>query len=146
MPELHTEAEVAGVLREARTIAVLGAHSDADRPAHYVPEYLHEQGYRVLPVNPKLAGTQLWGETVRASLEKLGEPVDVVDVFRRAELLPGHLDAILAMSPRPRVVWLQLGVRNEAFARDVVAAGIDVVQDRCTMAEHRHLAIGRVDR
>jgi predicted CoA-binding protein len=144
MAELTTDAQVTQVLRDARTVAVLGAHGEPSRAAFYVPDYLHEQGYRVIPVNPQLAGSTLWGETVRASLAELGEPVDIVDVFRRPDLLPGHLDDILAMAPRPRLVWLQQGIRNDAFARAVEAGGIDVVQDRCTLADHRRLGVGRV--
>jgi predicted CoA-binding protein len=143
MAELTTDAEIAAVLRDTKTIAILGAHHEASRPACYVPEYLHAHGYRVLPVNPMLAGRELWGQTIRASLADLRDPVDIVDVFRRTELLPAHLDEILAMSPRPRVVWLQQGIRNDAFARSLEAAGIDVVQDRCTLAEHRRLGMGR---
>jgi predicted CoA-binding protein len=144
MPELTTPAEITDVLRSARTIAVLGAHEEPARPAFYVPEYLHAQGYRILPVNAVLAGKTLWGERVRGTLAEVDQPVDIVDVFRRPDLLPGHLEDILAMRPRPRLVWLQLGIRNDAFARDVLAAGIDVVQDRCTLADHRALGIGRI--
>lgn len=144
MAELTTDAQIAATLRDARTIAVLGAHADPSRAASYVPEYLHAQGYRVLPINPQMAGQTLWGERVRASLAELGEAVDIVDVFRRPDLLPGHLDDILAMKPRPRLVWLQLGIRNDAFARAVESAGIDVVQDHCTLADHRRLGIGPV--
>lgn len=144
MAELHTDSQIEAVLRGARSIAVLGAHDDPSRPACYVPEYLHQQGYRVLPVNPALAGATLFGETVRARLADLSEAIDIVDVFRRPELLPGHLDDLLAMKHRPRVVWLQLGIRNDAFARDVEAAGIDVVQSRCTLADHRRLGIGPI--
>jgi len=81
---------------------------------------------------------------VRSTLAEIGEPIDLVDVFRRPEHLPGHLDDILAMKPRPRLVWLQLGIRNDAFARTVDSAGIDVVQDRCTLADHRRLGVGPV--
>jgi len=144
MPEITAPSAVADLLRRARTIAVLGAHEEASRPAFYVPDYLHAQGYRILPVNAVLAGKALWGERVRATLAELGEPVDVVDVFRRPDLLPGHLADLLAMRPLPAVVWLQLGIRNDAFARDVVAAGLDVVQDRCMLADHRAMGIGRV--
>ena len=144
MAELTTDRQILDVLRAARTIAVLGAHHEPSRPACYVPEYLYAQGYRILPVNPQLAGTTLWGQTVRASLADLGEAVDIVDVFRRPDLLPGHLAEIRAMAPRPRLVWLQQGIRNDAFAREVEAAGIDVVQDRCTLADHRALGVGRV--
>lgn len=144
MAELTTPEDVTEVLRGARTIAVLGAHEDPARPAFYVPDYLHAQGYRVIPVNAMLTGKTLWGERVRASLAEIGEPVDIVDVFRRPDALPAHLAEILAMKPRPKLVWLQLGIRNDAFSRDVQAAGIDMVQDRCTLADHRALGIGRV--
>jgi predicted CoA-binding protein len=143
MAEITTPAAITEALRAARTIAVLGAHEDPSRPAFYVPDYLHAQGYRILPVNAMLAGKTLWGERVRASLAELGESVDIVDVFRRPEALPAHLDDLLAMSPRPRLVWLQLGIRNDDFARAVQAAGIDIVQDRCTLADHRAFGLGR---
>ncbi|MFO0588429.1 MAG: CoA-binding protein [Polyangiaceae bacterium] len=144
MAELIQDKDVAAALRAARTIAVLGAHEAMTRPAYYVPQYLFEQGYKIVPVNPLLAGKTMWGETVRATLAEIGQPIDIVDVFRRPELLSEHLADILAMAPRPRIVWLQLGIRNDAFARDVEAAGIDVVQDRCTLADHRRLHVGRV--
>lgn len=130
------------VLEASRTVAVLGAHVEPGKPAFYVPDYLAANGYRVLPVNPGFAGRRLWGEPCRERLADLEGPVDLVDVFRRSEHLPGHLGDILAMEPRPAVVWLQLGIRHDAFAAALIAAGIDVVQDRCTMADHRTL--GRV--
>lgn len=143
MTELHTDQEIARVLRATKTIAVLGVHHEASRPAFYVPEYLHARGYRILGVNPVLAreGRALFGEPVRGSLVDLDEVVDMIDVFRRPELLPGHLDEILGMKHRPRVVWLQLGIRNDAFAAHLQAEGIDVVQDRCTLADHRRLGL-----
>lgn len=131
------------VLATARTVAVLGAHPDPTRAACYVPDYLHRHGMRVLPVNPAFVGQTLWGEPVRASLAELGQPVDFVDVFRRAEVLPDHVADILAMDPPPPLVWLQLGIRNDAFARTLQAAGIAVIQDRCTMADHRAFGLGR---
>ena len=144
MGEIDTDSQIEDVLRRARTVAVLGAHTERSRAAYYVPDYLREQGYRVLPVNPQLTGQALWGEPVRGRLADITEQVDIVDVFRRAELLAGHLDDLLAMQPRPALVWLQLGIRSDAYARAVQAAGIDVVQDRCTLADHRRLRIGRV--
>ncbi len=131
------------ILTDSRTIAVLGAHDDPLRPACYVPDYLYLQGYRVLPVNPLLVGKSLWGQPVCATLAELREPVDIVDVFRRPEYLPDHLADILAMQPRPAVVWLQLGIRHDAFALRLQAAGITVVQDRCTLADHRRFGLGR---
>jgi hypothetical protein len=93
-------------------------------------------------VNPTFSGRTVWGAPFRDGLAELEEPVDMVDVFRRAEHLPGHLADILAMTPRPGVVWLQLGIRHDAFAARLAQAGIDVVQDRCTMADHRTLGLG----
>ena len=141
MPEHTTPEAIRKVLTEARTIAILGAHPNSIRAASYVPAYLHAQGYRILPVNPMRMGLQLWGEPVRASLTELCEPVDIIDVFRRSEAVMDHLDEILAMTPRPRLVWLQQDIRNDAFARALLVEGIDVVQDRCTLADHRALGI-----
>ena len=141
---LTAEADVRAVLERARTVAVLGAHDDPARPAHYVPDYMHGVGSHILPVNPALAGKTLWGEPVRPSLAELAVRVDVVDVFRRSEAVPAHLAEILAMNPLPAVVWLQSGIRNDAVAAALVAAGIDVVQDRCMLADHRRLGLGSI--
>ena len=129
------------ILESARSIAVIGVSASPDKPAHYVPEYMQACGYRVIPVNATLAGQTLFGEPVRASLAEIAEPVDVVDVFRRAEHLDGHLEDILAMSPKPKFVWLQLGIRNDLFAERLEQAGIGVVQDRCIMADHKNLRL-----
>jgi uncharacterized protein len=139
--EIIQRDDVRRVLEEARTIAVLGAHPDHGRAASYVPDYLRAVGYRVLPVNPRFVGQTLFESPVRATLAELAEPVDVVDVFRRAVDLPAHIDDILAMRPRPRVVWLQSGIENDEFAARLIAEGIDVVQDRCTYADHRAFGI-----
>lgn len=129
-------------LQSARTVAVLGAHSDPGRAAHYVPAYLAQNGYRIIPVNPAKAGETLFGERVRETLAEIGERVDVVDVFRRSELVAGHLDDILAMDPPPRLVWLQKGIRDDATAAKLRAADIEVIQDRCMLADHRRLGLG----
>ncbi|MFZ9888970.1 MAG: CoA-binding protein [Myxococcota bacterium] len=127
------------ILTTCRTIAVLGASGKAGRPANYVPTYLVEQGYCVLPVNPLFAGQLLFGVEVRSTLFELRQPVDLVDVFRRSDVLPEHIEEILAMRPLPKVVWLQSGIRHEGFARSLQRHGIEVVEDRCTLAEHRRL-------
>jgi predicted CoA-binding protein len=129
------------ILADARTIAVLGASTRAARPAAYVPDYLHARGYRVVPVNPVHLGERRWGEPFRASLAELREPVDIVDVFRHPRFLPDHLADLLAIQPAPKVVWLQQGVRHDEFAAALIAAGIEVVQDRCTLADHRRLGL-----
>ena len=138
------DARLRTILETSPTVAVLGIHDDDSRAAYYVPEYLHEHGYRVLGVNPHLAGRVLFGEPVVGTLAELREPIDLVDVFRRSEWLPEHQADLLAA--RPRVVWMQLGVRHDAVARALEAAGIEVVQDRCTMADHRRLRLGRPQR
>lgn len=130
-------------LREARTVAVLGASTRPSRPAHYVPAYLVEQGYRVLPVNPMHEGEPLFGQTIKRTLAELPGPVDIVDVFRRSEHLPDHVDDILAMQPWPKVVWLQSGIENDTVARLLEEKGIRVVQDRCTYADHRRFGLPR---
>lgn len=131
-------------LAEARTIAVLGASDRSWRAGFYVPEYLSLQGYRVLPVNPRRVGETLWGQPVRATLAELAEPIDIVDVFRSPELLPGHIDDVLAMDPRPALVWLQSGITHAGFEQAMADAGIPTIVDRCTMADHRAFGLGPV--
>ncbi|MCX4242760.1 CoA-binding protein [Paraliomyxa miuraensis] len=135
------DAALARIFDATRTIAVLGIHDDPSKAASYVPQYLHRVGYRILGVNPKLAGQRILGEPVVATLAELSEAVDMVDVFRRSELLPEHLPELLAMQPRPAVVWMQLGVRHDAVAERLRAVGIEVVSDRCTLADHRRLGL-----
>jgi predicted CoA-binding protein len=136
---IDDDAGLTRVLREAKTVAVLGAKPEPSEPAHYVPAYLQSRGYRIVPVNPVFAGQTILGETVLGALADLPEPVDVIDVFRRPEFLPGHAREILALPWRPRAVWFQLGIRHDGAAAMLARAGIDVIQDRCMMPEHRRL-------
>jgi len=139
-------SDVRAILSEARTIAIIGAHSSTGRPAFYVPDYLHSMGYRVLPCNPRLRteGAELWGERVRETVADIDEPVDIVDVFRASDAVGLHKGEILAMKPLPKVVWLQSGIRNDPFAETLRSHGITVVQDRCTLADHQALSLGPV--
>jgi uncharacterized protein len=136
------DAQIREILSTSPTIAVLGLHHEPEKAAFYVPEYLHDEGYRIIGVNPQFAGRELFGTAVRKTLAEIGEPVDLVDVFRRSELIPQHVEDILAMRPRPKVVWFQLGIKNEDVARILEAAGITVVQNRCTLADHQRLGLG----
>jgi predicted CoA-binding protein len=136
------DAQLREILTTSPTIAVLGVHHEPEKAAFYVPEYLHDEGYRIIGVNPQFHGRQLFGEPVRNTLAEIGESVDLVDVFRRAELIPEHIEDILAMNPRPRVVWFQLGIKNDDAAKVLEAAGIMVVQNRCTLADHQRLGLG----
>jgi predicted CoA-binding protein len=130
------------IFRQARTIAVLGMKGpagDAPAPAWHVPAYLRDQGYRVIPVNPRLAAEGVPGAV--ATLRDVREPVDVVEVFRRPEAIDAHVDEIVAL--RPKFVWFQLGIRNDRAARRLEDAGIRVIQDRCMYRDHRALAAAR---
>ena len=136
------DARLREILTTSPTVAVLGIHHEPEKAAFYVPEYLHDEGYRIIGVNPVLAGEELFGVAVKKTLAEIDEPVDLVDVFRRSELIPAHVEDILAMRPRPKVVWLQLGIRNEDVAHILEAAGITVVQNHCTLADHQRLGLG----
>ncbi|MBM4280286.1 MAG: CoA-binding protein [Deltaproteobacteria bacterium] len=133
--------DVEPLLRRPLTVAVLGAHDDAARPAHYVPAWLAAHGHRILPVNPRLVGRHVLGAPVRGTLAELDEPVDVVDVFRRREDVPAHVGDILAMRHRPGVVWLQSGIDHPEACATLRAAGIDTVADRCMLADGRALGL-----
>ena len=125
------------LLSEVRTIAVLGIKEGEDEDAFRVPAYLQAHGYRILPVNPKLG--RVLGERCVPRLADLEETPDLVDVFRAPQHVPGHVDEVLALPERPRAVWLQIGIRSPATSR-LEQAGVDVVEDRCLMVEHRRLA------
>lgn len=133
MPRILDHAQALSRLRAAHRIAILGATVHAEKAAHYVPAYLREQGYEVIPVNPVYAGQELFGRPVLASLDDVDGHLDIIDVFRRATDLPAHLPEFLRVAPS--LVWFQLGIRHHGVATALVEAGIDVVQDRCTLAD-----------
>ena len=137
-----TDARLREILSSSPTVAILGIHHEPEKAAFYVPEYLHDEGYRIIGVNPMFTDQTLFGERVRATLAEIGEPIHIVDVFRRAQDIPGHVEDILAMKPRPKVVWFQLGIKNDDAAKILEAAGIEVIQNRCTLADHQRLGLG----
>ncbi len=137
---LTTDAELRDLLRRVRSIAVLGIKSGEDDDAFRVPRYMQAHGYRIVPINPKLA--TVLGERALPSLVALEGGVDLVNVFRSPQHIPAHVDEILALSPRPVAVWLQLGIAHAESAARLGAAGIGVVQDLCLMVEHRRLLGG----
>ena len=130
---IEDEADLAAIVRALRSVAVVGAkdESDPDAAAFAIPRKVQSHGIRIVPVNPKL--TTALGEPAIASLAALPSAVDVVNVFRRSEAIPSVADEVLALPPekRPKVVWLQTGIRHDESAKKLVAAGIDVVQDAC---------------
>ena len=132
---------VRDVLRTAKRIAVLGIkpESHADRAAHYVPEYLKSVGYTIVPVPVYYPDvTEILGEKVYRRVADVPGDVDVVDVFRRPNDIPPHVPDLIAK--KPRWVWFQSGIRNDAAARELAEAGIGVIQDRCMLSDHRRLA------
>lgn len=133
-----TEEGIADVLRETRRVAVLGIKTEAQagQAAFYVPEYLSNAGLDVVPVPVYYPDvTEILGKKVYRSVAAIPEPVDLVNIFRRSQDVPPHVDDILAA--RPKAVWMQSGIRNDEAARRLAEAGIRVVQDRCLMVEHR---------
>jgi len=129
----YPDALIDRVLRSVNTIALVGASANWNRPAYFVMKYMQGKGYRVIPVNPGIAGQQLLGETVRASLADIPEPIDMVQVFRRSEAAPEIVDDAIRIGAK--VVWMQLGVRNDAAAARAEAAGLTVVMNRCPKIE-----------
>jgi O-acetylhomoserine (thiol)-lyase len=134
---VYPDALIAGILRSVKTIAMVGASTNWNRPSFFVMKYLQSKGYRVIPVNPGAAGQTLLGETVRARLSDIAEPVDMVDIFRRSESVGPIVDEAIAIGAK--IVWMQLGVRNDEAAAKAQAAGLTVVMDRCPKIEFGRL-------
>jgi uncharacterized protein len=129
------EADLKRILREAKTIAVVGLSANSDKESHMVASYLKARGYHIIPVNP--GAEEILGEKSYPNLESIPEPVDVVDVFRRPEYVPEIADQAVKIGAK--VLWMQMGVTNEEAAKTARAGGLEVVQDRCMMADHRRL-------
>lgn len=132
--ELVTDAEIWAALAHKR-VATIGAKGPGRGPANEVPELMSERGYDVVAVSPKLE--EAFGNPAVKRVDMVDHPIDMVQIFRRGEAVPGHVPEILAMSPRPKVVWLQLGICNDEATAELVAHGISVVQDRCVKIELR---------
>jgi predicted CoA-binding protein len=142
-PSPDTDALIAELLARVRVIALVGASARPERPSHRVMQFLQARGYRVIPVNPGLAGQTLLGETVRAALPDIAETIDMVDIFRAPDQVGPVVDAAIAAGARwPGVaIWMQLGVVDEAAATRARAAGLAVVMDRCPAIEIPRLRI-----
>jgi predicted CoA-binding protein len=138
---LETDREISALLAETRTIALVGASDRPDRPSHRVMRFLLDHGFRVVPVNPQLAGQHIHGERVRAALGEIDAPIDLVDIFRRSEAAGEAVDAAIAADAK--AVWMQLGVIDEAAAKRAEAAGLKVVMNRCPAIEIPRLGVPR---
>jgi predicted CoA-binding protein len=123
------------------TIAMVGASANWNRPSYFAMKYLQAKGYRVIPVNPRAAGTEILGETCYASLKDVPEPFDMVDIFRSSEYAGGIVDEAIEVAGDKgiRVIWMQLGVRDDAAAERAEAAGLQVVMNRCPKIEFGRL-------
>jgi predicted CoA-binding protein len=139
---LTTDQEIAELLSRSRTIALVGASDRSDRPSNDVMRYLQDHGYRVLPVNPQITGQHLHGEYVWGELSQIGEPIDMVDIFRRSDAVGPIVEEAIAVGAK--AVWMQLGVVNEEAAVRAEAAGLKVVMDRCPKIDIRRLNIAPV--
>jgi predicted CoA-binding protein len=126
------------ILRRNRTVAMVGASPNWNRPSYFAMKYLQRKGYRVIPVNPVAVGQTILGETVVPDLASIDVPVDVVDVFRRADAVPAIVEEAIRI--KARVLWLQLGVVHQEAAARAEAAGLQVVQDRCMKIEFGRLS------
>ncbi len=133
-PDMYDRLQL---LQQYRHVAIVGVSADPYRPSHFVAIYLQAEGYDIIPINPRYAGQTLLGKRVYATLTEAkaaGEQIEVVDVFRRAENVPPIAEEAIAIGAK--VLWLQLGIRNDAAARKAQEAGLTVVQDRCMKIEH----------
>lgn len=143
MVPLTTDAEITELLSETRTIAMIGASDRPDRDSNHVMKFLQDQDYRVIPVNPGITGEHIHGEYVWRELSQLGDPIDLVDIFRNSREAGEAVDQAIAAGAK--AVWMQLGVINEDAAARAEAAGLKVVMNRCPAIEIRRLGLQKRD-
>ena len=140
---LTADEDIAGLLRETHTIAMIGASDRPSRASYGVMRMLQAHGYRVFPVNPQITGEHIHGEYVWRELSQIGEPIDIVDIFRNSEAAGDAVDEAIAAGAK--AVWMQLGVINEAAAARAEAAGLKVVMDRCPAIEIPRLGVTPIE-
>ena len=136
----YDDGYIRGILNTVKTIAMVGVSANTSRPSYFAFKYLLERGYRMIPVNPGLAGQDLLGRQAYARLTDISEPVDMVDIFRASPYAVGIVEEALALNPRPRVIWMQLGIRNDEAAKLAEASGLKVVMNRCPKIEYGRLS------
>ena len=136
----YDDGYIRGILNTVKTIAMVGVSAKESRPSYFAFKYLLERGYRMIPVNPGLAGQELLGPKVYAKLADIPEPVDMVDIFRASQYALGIVQEALALKPRPQVIWMQLGIRSDAAAALAEENGLKVVMNRCPKIEYGRLS------
>ncbi|HVY58748.1 MAG TPA: CoA-binding protein [Xanthobacteraceae bacterium] len=136
----YPDSYIRGILNTVKTIAMVGVSPKESRPSYFAFKYLMEHGYRMIPVNPGIAGKELLGQKVYAKLADIPEPVDMVDIFRASQYAVPIVEETLQMDPRPRVIWMQLGIRNDEAAALAEKAGLKVVMNRCPKIEFGRLS------
>jgi uncharacterized protein len=136
----YSDSTIRGILNTVKSIAMVGASEKTSRPSYFAFKYLLERGYRMIPVNPGLAGEDMLGQRIYARLADVPEPIDMVDIFRSSRHALPIVQEALALHPPPRVIWMQLGVRNDEAAALAEAAGLKVVMNRCPKIEYGRLS------
>ena len=136
----YPDSYIRGILNTVKSIAMVGASEKENRPSYFAFKYLLERGYRMIPVNPGHAGEELLGRRIYARLADIPEPIDMVDVFRASGYALAIVEEALALKPRPQVIWMQLGVRNDEAAALAEANGLKVVMNRCPKIEYGRLS------
>ena len=138
--DTYPDSYIRGILSSVKTIAMVGISPKDNRPSFFAFKYLLQRGYHMIPVNPGQAGERILGQKVYAKLSDIREPVDMVDIFRASEHVPPIVEAALALEPKPRVIWMQLTVRNDEAAKLAEEAGLKVVMNRCPKIEYGRLS------
>ena len=136
----YDDSYIRGILNTVKTIAMVGASAKDNRPSYFAFKYLAERGYTMIPINPGLAGKELLGRKIYGRLSEVPEPIDMVDIFRASTYALPIVQESLALSPRPRVIWMQLTVRNDEAAALAEASGMKVVMNRCPKIEYGRLS------
>ena len=136
----YADSYIRGILNTVKSIAMVGISPKDNRPSYFAFKYLLERGYRMIPVNPGQAGKEILGQKVYARLADIPEPVDMVDIFRAPQYAVPIVAEALTLAPRPQVIWMQLGVRNDEAAATAEAAGLKVVMNRCPKIEYGRLS------
>ncbi len=138
--DAYPDSYIRGILNTVKTIAMVGASEKDNRPSYFAFKYLLERGYRMIPVNPGHAGETMLGQKIYARLSDIPEPIDMVDIFRASQYALPIVQEALSLKPRPQVIWMQLGIRNDEAAALAEANGMKVVMNRCPKIEYGRLS------